>query len=1010
MLTNNTLRKLVLFSLFGVLGFPGIKLISPDLTVMAQSGSTTGMIVGRVKDVGGAVIAGAPVKARQIETNLERTADADEDGNYQFLQLPPGNYEVVVELEGFAPKKERVLINIGTSALVQMTLVPEGAVETVNVEAAVSFARDKTESSAINGADRIDNLPINRRNFLDFAVTSPRVTVDRLPVQGVVATSGLSFNGQSSRQNNITIDGLDNNDSTSGTVRSTFSQEAVREFQVVSDSYSAEFGRALGGVVNIVTKGGSNDHHGTAFFFVRNDAVSARNAFSEINPPYKQYQFGTTVGGPIKKDKYFYFASFERLSVKQNNIVTIPDQVVESAHRLGFSYVANGPQPFALGSTSLLGRADLQLTPNDLLTLRYNYGGTFDGNFEPFGANIDRSGSATQRLNDNQIAASNTYINGNLNLVNESRFLYSRRSQDVVSDYPGPLIRIEGELGRIVFGKSVFTNQPRELSNYQLVNNISLSRGNHQLKFGVDFLHLTAQNRIPNREQGAATFANLDLRFIDLPGDGFFTALQTFDPATRTPAQREFLTALAPLLPLFAYSQNYPTNLPLADLPLPQAYGQGFFSKDQLSVTQKFFSLFAQDDIKVRDNLLVKLGVRYDLFRTDLYAKNNGNFSPRIAISYSPKKFPRLSTFLTYGFFYAPPNISPLFVVYPQPRDISFQLLPDSILSFSRPTRNFPVSDQVPEGLGFVPQFGLGLQIQPDLHTSYTQQGSLGFTFFLNQSSSLNVSYNYVRGIRLFGLRDVNPVVRVTSPLQSENFINGRIDTTRGAVTEFGTTYDSYYHGATVSFNRRFSNRVGFLANYTYAKSIDNTFDYAGVVQEIEYVFNLRSERSLSVQDTRHRLTVSGNWDLSYTKNKFLRDFSVSTIISMNTGRPYNLVVGQDLNFNDIPFDRPEVVGPDGVRRPVGRNAGITPGFANVDFRLTRTLSFKEKINCLLIAEVFNLFNRVNIDQINRFFPLDPSGNFNLPSQENGRYIVTRDRYLSSFSPRLFQFGVRVTF
>ncbi|HNJ42690.1 MAG TPA: carboxypeptidase-like regulatory domain-containing protein, partial [Acidobacteriota bacterium] len=215
--------------------------------VYGQSGSTTGMIVGRVKDVGGAVIAGAPVKARQIETNLERTADADEDGNYQFLQLPPGNYEVMVELEGFAIKKERVLINIGTSALVQLTLVPAGATEIVKVEAAVSFEQGKTESSAINGSDRIDNLPINRRNFLDFAVTAPRVTVDRLPVQGVAATSGLSFNGQSSRQNNVTIDGLDNNDSNVGTVRSTFSQEAVREFQVVSDSYSAEFGRALGG-------------------------------------------------------------------------------------------------------------------------------------------------------------------------------------------------------------------------------------------------------------------------------------------------------------------------------------------------------------------------------------------------------------------------------------------------------------------------------------------------------------------------------------------------------------------------------------------------------------------------------------------------------------------------------------------------------------------------------------------------------------------------------------------
>ncbi|HMZ78171.1 MAG TPA: TonB-dependent receptor [Acidobacteriota bacterium] len=978
--------------------------------VYGQSGSTTGMIVGRVKDVGGAVIAGAPVKARQIETNLERTADADEDGNYQFLQLPPGNYEVMVELEGFAIKKERVLINIGTSALVQLTLVPEGAVETVNVEAAVSFEQGKTESSAINGSDRIDNLPINRRNFLDFAVTAPRVTVDRLPVQGVAATSGLSFNGQSSRQNNVTIDGLDNNDSNVGTVRSTFSQEAVREFQVVSDSYSAEFGRALGGVVNIVTKGGTNDHHGTTFFFVRNDAVSARNAFADENPPYKQYQFGATVGGPIKKDKLFYFGSFERLSVKQNNIVTIPESIVQSARRIGFSYVDNGAQPFALGNTSVLARTDMQVNANNLLTLRYNYGGTFDGNFEPFGALTDRSNSGTQRLNDNQFAASNTYINANLNMVNETRFLYSHRSQDVLTDTVGPRVSINsGDVGRIIFGPPIFLNQPRRVNIFQIVDNVSLSRGNHQIKFGVDFLRIMAKNRLPSREQGSITFNDLDLRFIGLPGDGFFRAIEAFDPSLRSADQKTFLSALAPLVPLFANSPNFPDNLDLANLPLPTFYAQGFISQKPLEVAQNFFSAFIQDDIKLRDNLMLKLGLRYDRFTTQFLDGNRGDFSPRVALSYTPSKFPKLSLYATYGLFFATPNIGPIFAAFPKGRSTSFQLLPETILTFQRPTRNFPVSDQIPENVGFARQFGLEDQVQQDLQTSYTQQTGLGFNYFITPKTILNISYNYTRGIRLFGTRDVNPVVR-PEPILAQSYLNGRVDTTRGAVLYYESAFDSYFHGLSTSINRRFANNFGFQASYTFSKTIDNSSDYVGGVQEIENVFNLRSERGLSLQDVRHRFLLSGSWDLNYTQNKFLKNFSLSTIIAINSGRPFNLQAGADLDSNDVLYDRPQVIGPDGVSRPVGRNVGVSPSFSNVDLRLTRNFSIKERYAVSVIAEVFNLFNRVNIDQFNRIFQRDADGNFNLPPQESGRYIVTRNRYLSSFSPRLFQFGVRLTF
>src|SRR5262249_36465120 len=223
--------------------------------------------------------------------------------------------------------------------------------EIIEVHASGNIEAQKTESSTNVDKERIDGLPINRRDFMEFSLTVARVIRDGLPPQGAIATSGISFNGQSARLNNVTIDGLDNNDPASGSARATFGQDAVQEFQVISDNYSAEFGRAVGGVVNIVTKGGGNDYHGNLFFFNRNDKIGARDVFAPFRPPYKQYQFGTILSGPIKKDRAFFFASFERLSVNQNKFITISDATKEAAarQRLPFN---NGPQPFALDVTT----------------------------------------------------------------------------------------------------------------------------------------------------------------------------------------------------------------------------------------------------------------------------------------------------------------------------------------------------------------------------------------------------------------------------------------------------------------------------------------------------------------------------------------------------------------------------------------------------------------------------------------------------------------------------------
>jgi hypothetical protein len=999
----NRIKQIFLSSLLAIIiiGF-----YAPS-AARGQSGSTAASVTGTVTDEQGAIIPGVIVTARSLQTNFTRETQSGEDGSFLITQLPPGTYELTVTAEGFTTKTSRLDLVLGTTTLFNFSMSIGANSEVIVVTASNTVGEEKTESSTNIGRERIDSLPINRRNFMDFSLTSPRVTLDRTPQQGVAASSGVSFNGQPARQNNITIDGLDNNDLGAGAVRSTFSQDAVQEFQVVSDSYSAEFGRALGGVINIVTRGGGNENHGSAFFFNRNDTISARDVFAPFKPPYKQYQFGAALSGPIRKDRAFFFTSFERLSIKQNNFITIGDETVRAANRQGFA-LRNGPAPFALNTTTFLARADAKLGANDTLYVRYNYGGTFNGAFEPFGGLTGETNSALQMLRDNTIATSNTYISAGLNLVNETRFLYSRRNQDVLTGDPGPQVNIVAPEGLTIFGRGTLTPQPREIRIYQVVDNVTLTRGRNQIKFGADLAYIDAPLfRVPVFSGGFAFFPPLDFAVaLGNPSFPSFTGLQNFDPSLRTPEQRMFLTALAQLLP--AAAPGFPKGVPLADLALPAAFAQGFLEKDAAgtNTSAKLFSIFFQDDIKLRQNLTLKLGMRYDINRVRFIPNNNGNFSPRVALTYRPERLPKLSAHASYGLFFAAPLFGPATV----PADSGLGALkipvipfPFSVLFYSLPGHHLPEGEKVPPGVPFIPQLSLEFTLEPNMRASYSQQINTGFNYFLDNNTAFSVIYAFVRGIKIFSQRNINPIVRPIPGDPVGSAITGRVDPTRGDVFEFASVYDSYYHGVTLLINKRLTGRFGFFASYTFSKAIDNFIDIRNELQQSVDPLNPAGERGLSLQDLRNRFVISGIWKLNYTKNPFLRDFQLSTIISLESGRPYNLLAGVDLNMNgdNPPGDRPA---------RLGRNAGITPGYANVDLRLTRTVAINERYQIQGFIEAFNLFNRVNISEVNTIFPPDAQGNFNLPSKQGGRFSAPRERYRNAFAPRQFQFGFRFTF
>ncbi|MFY9225995.1 MAG: TonB-dependent receptor [Blastocatellia bacterium] len=978
----------------------------------AQNSSTTASISGVITDEQGAVVGGVTITSKNLETNASREVVSLEDGRYLIVQLPPGNYEVSAVVEGFITQTTQLNLALGTNTEFNFLMRIGTTTEIVEVQASNLTDASRTENSTNIDRGRIDSLPINRRNFLDFSLTTPRVTTDRIPSQGASATSGFSVNGQTARANNITIDGLDNNDLASSSVRSTFSQEAVQEFQVVSDSYSAEFGRALGGVINIVTRGGGNEYRGGLFFFNRNDSTSARDVFAPFEPEFEQYQFGASLSGPIKKNKAFYFAAFERLSIQQNNFVTISDNTINAIRRNGFS-ISNGPLGQSLGTTTALVRSDIQLNPNDNLYIRYNFGGSTNSALEPFGGLVAQSNSGIQELDDNSIATTNTYLNTGLNLVNETRFLYGRRNQSVREVDPGPQVRIIAPEGQVTFGRSTFLPQFREQRNYQILNNTTLTRGRQTLKFGFDYIFADLPDKktnVPIFPGGLAFFFPIDFPALTgIPGLPVFSGLQAFDPTSRTPEQQAFLIGLSGLLPQMV--PGFPV-LPLTNLSLPAAYVQGF-GDTSLVVPQKLFSLFVQDEIKLRSNLLIKAGLRYDLNRVRFQPNNNGNFSPRVGFSYRPGFLPKLNLRGSYGLFFAGIQVAgAAFAVQTTTGSNSLVLpnlfFPFSILAFSQPGNKFPDSNSVPPaGLTIVPQLTQSFQYQKGLRNSYTQQVSFGADYLVGGNTIISAGYQYVRGVKLFSVRNINPIVNPTSPNPAINALVGRVDPTKGDLFQFESAFDSYFHSLTLSVNRRFSNRFTVLAHYTFSKGIDNFIDVRTDLQETVDPLNPRQERGLSLQDVRSRFVLSGLFDIGFTNNALLKGYQLSTIVNLNSGRPYNLLAGVDLNRNnDNPVgDRPLVGG-----TPIARNSGLTPGFANIDIRFSRTISYKEKLRFQGFVEIFNLFNRTNINDVARIFPPDSQGNFNLPAKDGNRFTTNPQQFVSAFSPRQIQLGLRLNF
>jgi hypothetical protein len=929
---KTTMRFLSVLTMLAILG----------ISIFAQSQSTTGLIQGNVTDPNGAAVSGASITVRNINTGFERTVTSNSDGFFTAPLLPLGTYRVTTTAGGFSNTVlENVPVTIGNTLALDIALKVGGATETVDVSGdaeAVDTAR--TELSTEINQRSVENLPINRRDFSRFALLTPGVSI----VQGPDGDE-ITINGQKGIQNNVTIDGADANNLFFGEQRGgqrpafTISLESVKEFQVVPVGASAEFGRSSGGFINAVTKSGTNTFSGSAFVFFRNEALSSQNPDAvDAGLPtedFRNYQFGGNIGGPIKRDKAFFFVAYERndgASSKPNSID--PRLVDVFATRFG------SPNEETIIDRSndadvLLGKVDININNNNLLTLRHNYSraeqinGTFD--VPTWGASA----------NGRETNSSNSFIaqlvtNFNQNLLNEFRFQWAKEERPRFYDGPDlPDTTIGTFDGSISyrFGRPFFLPVPSDDMRLQFTDNVTFIRGNHTIKTGFDFNRTRVSQTFIGFARGRYIFA---APTIDGAIDGFFDYIDGVNA-----------DAL----------QLYLQFAPIGNRSVEEAGTQAYTTYEP--------GIYVQDSWQAKRNLTFNLGfrwegqyqpdpindpqdTRYGQFLSDPRFPSDGEipdftdgWSPRLAMSWSPGDDGKTAIRLGAGIYYA--RIPGLVVAGPRNTDgaIAGNIFFANFLCPTGDEQNGGGGGPggCPEYPGIVPTAGFtpfnpGIAVfERNFKNPRTVQYSASIEREIAKNTSVLVAYNYAKSTRLtrFVNRGDGRLYGGTSPFERPDGSGvGEIRSTESSAR-------SLYQGLTFTFNRRFADRFQFQANYlaSWDKSDDDN-------ERDPFTFRYLDPRDLSPEygysdrDQRHRFNAFATFLLPY-------EINISPIVQYRSAQPISLV-------NRGAF-------PNIVERNTER---LDNSFFTFDTRISKAFKFTERMELEGIFEIFNLFNNRN--------------------------------------------------
>ncbi len=973
----------------------------------AQQAATTSL-TGTIKDPNGAVVAGAKVTAKHKATGTSRETTSNSEGIFLITNLAVGVYEVHVDSAGFAEKTlPDVNLQIGqtTDVNVQMTISVQ---ESITIDDDFNYELVNTTNAVVDGVIRdfeVQRLPLNGRNFLELALlipgNAPAPNFDPTKTNTLVISSA----GQLGRGGNVTVDGADNNDDVVGGAVQNISQDAVQEFQIATNRFSAQLGRSGSSVINIVTKSGTNEYHGSGSFFWRDSSLQGLPATFDRGlgqtPPFDREQAAFTLGGPIKRNRAWFFGSFEYRNQDGAALVGSRDLATRSIRRS----FAVAPLNDLLSTE----RLDWQASDVDHLSFRYS----LQREDDVAGSTLDRAiGSASQRQasrnNTHSILANYTRILTPRDL-NSFNFSYNNFFNDIEPVTPGPQLTFPS----IQDGASFRVPQGTKQRRLQFSDNVSMIRGLHALTFGGEIQRVDADFDLRVFQAGRIELIE-DFPDFDRNGDGKVD-------------DNDLLFAVT----LRSAKPTQPLLIPDAD----STYFAGFF----------------QDDWKVSPRLTLNLGLRYELdtdvknvsrvselnpiilpFLHGKRGKDTNNFAPRFGFNYASMDG-RTSIHGGYGIYYDRITLE----IQSLERGLDGRALPIDVRAgslFFIPGNPFdPVTGQFPPGTptlanpftGFIlPGAGAGgiNIIDNSMQNPMVQQMNVGVQREFGSNYVLRADYLHNYGTHFIIGRTIGTVF---------NPVVGGPD----AITNLESSVRTKYDGLLLSLEKRFAHNYQFRASYTLAKAFnfanDDQIPFSNGPINPQ---NLQLEYGPTPNDQRHRFTFSGVWDLPY-------GIHFSPILTLASGVPMDILVpgggnripqlqrnaggrlfhtGAELNAFITTLNAAGGVA--GELLPLVRNdARFNDTFNSFDFRISKIFHVGERVEIEPLGEVFNLFNVTNVlgfsksnySGFSNVLVRDSNDSSNpgfLHSSSFGQPVSTAGGVFGSGGPRAFQFGARVTF
>jgi hypothetical protein len=1056
-----------------------VLLLGSALPASAQIGTAAAQLNGTVTDESGGTVAKASISLRESDKNLSYTTASTDSGFYVFPNVPPGRYELKVSFTGFAAYTQTgIVLTVGQTATINVTLhvAAKGEQIVVTSEAPV-IEPTKTEISQVIDTKEIDSLPISGRLFTDFALLTPGVATGRTSLQSTITefeVTRVSFGGMRDLSNLVTVDGADNINTATGSQRSTPPQEAVQEFRVVNNSFGAEYGRALGGIVNIVTKSGTNDFHGSVYDYLQNNAVDARSLLQPAATPtspaaanvLRQNQFGGTLGGPIKKDKMFFFMNYE--GQRRAESPTYPTTYFQPVTLLDGTQTTNAdlinrakaalglaPEgcnvPLAQCNPNTTGlqflnsvlktkdndygiiKMDDQINTNTRLTIRYDIedgrdlnqlvGSTLDGG----GIGAPSSGHDVFLRDQSLVGTVATTLRPDL--VNSVLVQWARRHYNFPGVTGQPNLDIPNTL---LFGHNFGVLDVINESRFQISDSLSWVKGNHVFKFGGD----------SNYVKNFVVWPGFTPMRVVLPGINCLVDFANFvNPLAgvpSAPADGPCPVANPPFFPgsPFGPNPNDPLNgTPIVfwgapvgpgpitpgsfPPPIPTDWANAYRPDQAVNFSETlnhgYVGFYAQDQWRVRPTLTLNYGLRYD-FEYGLSKQINPHYNgvqPRIGLAWSPN--PKTVVRTGFGIFDDRYNLSFLFITQPQrPNIIPGETLPGIRKGADTATW---VLNQLTFGQSFLPNPNGGATPQPAVaaatlvttgqvpanfitgpsgtavtagsgmvdHPSkipYSEQADLEIDREIGHGLTVSAGYMWVAAHHLVRAENLNvcppfgapagtTVPRITPGVPDcaatlpppPNWPAGKafFSPLPGGLSAYNNsgllyftdnTGNSVYNGLTLQVVER-SKYFSLNANYTFSHTLDDG-TFTTFVSTPQDLYNRSLERANSNQDVRHRFIT--NFTATAPKDTFLRNFELSSIVTLQSGRPFTMFVGFDANGDTNPVtDR---VG------DLGRNTYFGDHLYSWDLRISRYFQIRERYRLDLMVDAFNLLNRPNVDEV----------------------------------------------